>query len=68
MTAGAPKNPNHVTSTFFDTVHLLPEDLRFEHAGGKLASCPGRHLTSVSLWQYVTPSFVVARLAFALFC
>jgi len=25
------------------TVHLLPKSLRFEHAGAKLASCPGRH-------------------------
>jgi len=26
------------------TAHLLPEDLRFEHRGAKLVSCPGRHL------------------------
>jgi len=26
---------------------LLPKDLRFEHRGAKLASCPGRHLTSL---------------------
>jgi len=41
---GAPKSTNNVTNTFFDTVHLLPKDLRFEHEGAKLASCPGRHL------------------------
>jgi len=28
---GARKSPNNVTSTFFNTVHLLPEDLGFEH-------------------------------------
>jgi len=43
-TAGAPKNPNNVTRTFFNTVHLLPEDLRFENGGAKLEFCPGRHL------------------------
>jgi len=32
---------------FFMTVHLLPKDLRFEHGGAKLASCAGRHLTSL---------------------
>jgi len=26
---------------------LLPKDLRFEHGGTKLASCPGRHLASL---------------------
>jgi len=43
----APKSPYNVASTFFNTVHLLPKDLRFEHADAKLVSCPGRHLTSV---------------------
>ena len=37
----APRSPNNVTSTFYDTVHLLPNDIRFEHGGAKLASCPG---------------------------
>jgi len=32
---------------FFNTVHLLPKDLRIEHRGAKFVSCPGRHLTSV---------------------
>jgi len=32
----APKNPSNVASTFFIAVHLLPEDLRFEHGGAKL--------------------------------
>jgi len=44
MIAVAPKNPNNVTRTFFNAVHLLLEDLRFENNGSKLASCPGRHL------------------------
>jgi len=44
---GAPKNPNNVTRTFFNTVHFLPEDLRFENGGAKLASCPERHLASL---------------------
>jgi len=37
---------------FFNTVHLLPKDLRFEHGGAKLASCPGPHLTSLHSWLY----------------
>jgi len=43
MTTGLPKSHN-VTSTFFNTLHLLPKYLRFEHGGAKRASCPGRHL------------------------
>jgi len=38
-------------STFFNTVHLLPKDLSFEHGGAKVASCPGHHLTSLCPWQ-----------------
>jgi len=41
----SPKSPNSVTSTLFNTVHLLPKDLTFEHGGAKLASCPGRHVS-----------------------
>ena len=40
------KSSNNITSTFFNTVNLLPKELRFEHGSAKLASCPGRHLTS----------------------
>ena len=47
-----PISPNNVTSTFFNTVHLLPNYLRFEHGGVKLASCPGRHLTSLRPCSY----------------
>ena len=43
----APKSPNNVTSTFFNTVNLLPKKLRFDHGGAKLDFCPGRHLTSL---------------------
>ena len=28
-------------------VHLLSKNLKFEHGGAKLASCPGRHLASI---------------------
>jgi len=43
----APKSPNNFTSTFFNTVNFLPKGLRFEHEGAKLATCPGRRLTSL---------------------
>jgi len=38
MTAGPPKSPNNVISTFFNTVHLLSKDLRFEHGDAKIVS------------------------------
>jgi len=47
----APKSTNNVASTFFNIVHLLPKGLRSEHGGAKLASCPGRHLTSLRLYS-----------------
>ena len=43
----APKSPNNVTSTFFNTVNLLSKELRFDHGGAKLVFCPGRYLTSI---------------------
>ena len=49
---GVPKSSNNITSTFFNAVHLLPKDLRFEHRGAKLASCPGNHLTLLRPWQH----------------
>jgi len=52
MIAGTPKNPNHTTRTFFNTVHLLPEDFRFENDGTELAFWPGRHLTSLAPCQF----------------
>ena len=42
----APKSPNNVTNTFFNTLHLLPKDLRFKHGGA--CFFPWRHLTSLS--------------------
>ena len=42
---------------YFNTVHLssmqymYSNDFRFEHEGAKLASCLGRHLTSLRLWM-----------------
>jgi len=48
---GAPKRPNNVTSTFFNTVHMLRKDLRFEYGGAKLAYCPERHLTLLPPWH-----------------
>jgi len=50
ITVGAPKSSNNVTSTFFNRVHLLPKDIRFEHGSAKLASCLGRHLASLRTW------------------
>jgi len=54
ITATGAENPNSITSalfnvtrTFFNTIHLLPKNLKFEHGGAKVASCPGRHLTSL---------------------
>jgi len=47
VTAWSPKSPNNVTSAFFNTINLLLKDFRLEHGGAKLASCPGRHLTSL---------------------
>ena len=50
ITMGLPKSPKYVTSTSFSTVNLHPKELRFEHRGAKLASCPRRHLTSLHPW------------------
>jgi len=33
-----------MSQALFKTVHLFPKDLRFEHGGAKLVSCPRRHL------------------------
>jgi len=51
---GTPKSPNNVTSTFYNTVYLLPKGLRFQHGGAKLASCPWHHLTSLHPWLVTT--------------
>jgi len=54
MTAGDTKKYQqyHKYSTFFNTVHLLPNDIRFGHGDLKLASCPGRHLASLRPWVW----------------
>ena len=52
---GAPTNPDNVASLFFNTAHLLPKDLNFEHSGAKLASCPRHHLTSSRPWAGPQP-------------
>jgi len=52
----APKRPNNVASAFFNTVYLLPKDLRFERGYAKLDSCLGRHLTSILPWFWFTAS------------
>ena len=41
----------------FLTAYLFPKDLRFEHGGTKLVSCPGRHLTSLRPWVQRKESF-----------
>jgi len=46
----APKSPNNIVGIFFNTVHLLPKYLRYEHRGAKAALCPGRHQTSLRPW------------------
>jgi len=49
---GAPKYLNNFTSTFFNAVNFLAKDLTFEHGSAKLASCPGRRLTSLRPWWH----------------
>jgi len=46
MSPRGAENLNNFTSTFFNTINVLPKNLRFEHGGAKLASCPGPRLTS----------------------
>jgi len=33
---------------------LLPKDLSIEYGGTKIASCPGRYLTSLGPWLHQT--------------
>ena len=47
ITAEGAESPNNVTRTVLNTVHLLPKNFICEHGGGKLVSCPWRHLTSL---------------------
>ena len=59
---GAPKSPNNVISTFFNTAHLFLKDLKFEHGGAKLVSCPGRNLISVHIRDAVMPNVLFSPL------
>jgi len=43
-----PKSPNNVTSTLFNTIYLLPKDLRFEHGAPNLLLTPGAILPRYS--------------------
>jgi len=54
ITAGVPKSPNNVNSTFFSAVHLLRKVHWFEHGGTKLAFRHERHITSLRPWCVVT--------------
>ena len=45
---------NGQTEKSCSAAHLLSKDLRFEHGGAKLATCPGRHLTSLRLCSQCT--------------
>jgi len=50
----APKRPNNVTSTFFNTVHLLPKNLSFEH-GSQTCFLPGAPYSLVTPLTAVVP-------------
>jgi len=56
-----PRAPNHcggcrkvptMSQVLSSTAYLLPKDLRLEHGCAKLASCSGRHLTSLRPWVW----------------
>ena len=51
---GTPKSPNNVISTFFNTLHLLPKDLRLEHRA------PNLRLLAPSVSNLVTPLHLLA--------
>jgi len=59
----APKSPNNVAHTFFNTVHLLPKDLSFQHGVAKLASCPGRRdARSLEIFSRTICFFVIIEI------
>ena len=62
LTAGGAKK-SQLTSTFFNTVHLLPKDLRFKYGGTKLASFPGRQLNSLRPWYWKVYNFTIPAIA-----
>jgi len=41
ITIRAQKNPNNITSTFFNTVHWLPKEIRCEQGAPNLLLAPG---------------------------
>jgi len=43
---------------------MLPKDLRFEHEDAKLASCSGRHLTSLRPWIWDKNIFAIETYTF----
>jgi len=47
---GTQKNPNNVTSTLFNS-RFASERPQVRTRGAKLASCPGRHPTSLRPWS-----------------
>jgi len=57
---GAPKSPNNVTNRFFNTVYLLPKDLRFEHGAPNLLLAPG------AIWSRYAPAAAAAVAKIAL--
>ena len=57
MTAGDAEMSHQCRKYFLQYSTFASENLRFEHGGAKLASCPGRHLTSLSPWLHLVRSF-----------
>jgi len=56
----APKSPNNVTSTFFNTVSVLSKELRFDYGGAKLVflpRAPSNLVTTLNVWQ--SPNAIV---------
>jgi len=53
MAVWGAENSQQCYKYFLQIAHLPPKDLRLEHGDAKLASCPGRHLTSLRPWQYL---------------
>jgi len=62
MTAEGAEKSQHVTRTFFNTVHFLPKALGFGHGGAILASSPGRLLTS---YENICDNFTASVGAFS---
>jgi len=50
MAAGGAEKSQQCHKYFLQRRTFACKDLRLEHGGAKLASCPGRHLTSLCPW------------------